>query len=211
MQFVTAERQRLLSTIERVGAEAPTLCAGWDTEELLRHLIVREIHPHSQVLSKLPGKATDKYRDTMEELRGKSFDDLVEIFRTGRQKFSPLKLSPIDQAVNTLEYVIHHEDVRRAQDPPLGRVLSSDDERSIFNQLRIMAQLLFLTAPVRVVLHSPDFGDITALATKRHDTTVTVIGNPLELAMFAFGREADVEFSGDETDITKLKNSDRSV
>lgn len=211
MHFVTAERQRLLSTLERVGADAPTLCSGWDAQELLRHLVLREIHPQDQILSKIPVKAADSARDRMAEIDGMSFDELVEVFRTGRQTFSPLKIRPVDQAVNTLEYVIHHEDVRRAQDPPLGRVLTSDEQKAIFGQLRLMAQLLLLRAPVTVVLRSPEFGDITALATKRHQSTVTVVGEPLELALFAFGRDADVQFIGDPGDIDRLKTTDRSI
>lgn len=212
MDFVTAERQSLISTFERVGADADTLCEGWDAEDLLRHMVLREISPHHGLFSKVPLKAADKSRQHIGDIDSADFDSLLETFKNGRQHLSPLQFGPVDRAMNTLEYVIHHEDLRRAQDPRLGRVLTHEDQGVIFSHLKAMAQMLYLKAPVRVVLHSPEFGDITALATKRHKDTVTVTGPPLELAMYSFGRNrADVELGGEPDAIRKFEGVDRSA
>lgn len=211
MDLVAAERQRLISIFERVGGDAPTLCEGWNSEDLLRHLVVREIVPHAQLLSKIPMKSAESARSQMSDVEAMDFAGLLDLFSSGRQKYSPLNLGSVDRAVNTLEYVIHHEDLRRAQDPPLGRVLSREEQGEVFAQLKAMAHLMFLKAPVKVVLRSPDFGDITPLPTKRHKDDVVVIGTPLELAMFSSGREADVDFEGSQDNIDKLMKSPRSM
>lgn len=213
MNFVTAERQRLVTTFERVGADAPTLCEGWSAEDLLRHLVIREIYPHVGLFAKVPVGLADPAREQVEELNGQDYDTLLSTFRDGRQKLSPLQVAPVDRAMNTLEYVIHHEDLRRAQNPVLGRVLTGEEQREIFTHLKGMAQMLFAASPVRIVLHAPGIGDITALATKRHKNTVTITGAPVELALFAFGRDsvADVSFAGDASDIEKVTASKRSA
>lgn len=212
MDFVTAERKHLIETFERVGATAPTLCEGWDAEDLLRHLVMREIYPHRSLLSKVPLKSADESRHLVDEIEDADYDSLLETFTEGRQRYSPLQLGLVDRAMNTLEYVIHHEDLRRAQDPPIGRVLSNSDQQRIFTHLSTMAQVLFLKAPVRVVLRAPGVGEFTALATKRHGRTVTITGAPLELAMYAFGRDhAHVELSGEDEALRKFEGLDRSA
>ena len=39
------ERQRLSSTLTRVGPDAPTLCEGWRTRDLAAHIVLRERRP----------------------------------------------------------------------------------------------------------------------------------------------------------------------
>src|SRR5690349_5274014 len=41
------ERAALCDTLERLGPDAPTLCAGWTTADLAAHLVVRERDPRS--------------------------------------------------------------------------------------------------------------------------------------------------------------------
>ena len=212
MDFVTAERSRLVNTFERVGADADTLCDGWTAEDLLRHLVVRELYPHHGLFSKVPVKAADRSREQIDEIDHADFATLLDTFKNGRHRLSPLRLGPVDRAMNTLEYVIHHEDLRRAQDPRLGRVLTKDEQALIFNHLKAMAQALYLKAPVQVILRSPDFGEFTALATKRHKETVTITGMPLELALYSFGRDqADVELLGTDEAIATFTQTDRSA
>lgn len=211
MDLVSDERGRLITTLERVGGDAPTLCEGWVTEDLLRHLVVREIYPHVALSSKIPGKLTAGQREKMAELESASYEELLDEFRNGRQKYSPLNLSAVDKAFNTLEYVIHHEDVRRAQTPALGRVLPEKEQKEIFSSLKALAQLNFLKAPAQIVLNAPGVGSITVLASKRHDKTVTITGTPLELAMYAFGRDiCQVVFDGDEDAIKAVQSMNRS-
>ena len=212
MNFVTAERQRLIGTFERVGADADTLCEGWDAEDLLRHMVLRELFPHHGLFSKLPLKAADKSREHIDDIDTADYETLLETFKTGRHRLSPLQFGPVDRAMNTLEYVIHHEDLRRAQDPRLGRVLTPEEQGIIFSHLKAMAQMLFLKAPVQVILHSPEFGEFTAFATKRHKETVTLEGPPLELALYSFGRNrADIELKGEPEAIRKFEGVDRSA
>lgn len=45
MTLARSERSALADLLEQVGPAQPTLCAGWDTEDLLAHLLVRERRP----------------------------------------------------------------------------------------------------------------------------------------------------------------------
>lgn len=210
MDLVTSERARLLSTMERVGGEAPTLCEGWNTTDLLRHLVIREYYPHLALTSKIPGKFTQGQREAKARLEEADFEELLDEFRSSHQKYSPLQLSAVNKAFNTLEYVIHHEDVRRAQEPQLGRILLDQEQKEIFSSLKVISQLSFLKAPVKIVLDAPGVGSTTVLASKRHDRTVTIIGAPLEMALFAFGREKyKLQFEGPDDAVDAVTTMNR--
>lgn len=206
MDFVTKERSNLISTFERIGPDAPTLCEGWDTEDLLRHMVTREIYPHITLAAKVPWNFSDAIREKNDHLETASFDELLDIYRKGPQKYSPLQVSALNRAFNTLEYVIHHEDIRRAQTPELGRVLDDEDQKAIWGSLKTTGQVSFAMAPVRIILRSPEHGEFTALTTKRHENAVTIVGTPLELALYTFGRSvAQVELEGDPEDVEKVR------
>ena len=56
------------------------------------------------------------------------FTALVERVRNGPPRWSPMALPPLDRALNTLEYFVHHEDIRRAAPGWVPRELT--DRRS---------------------------------------------------------------------------------
>ena len=106
------ERNTLCDIFVELGSDAPTLCEGWSTADLAAHLVVRERRPDSGpglVWPRLAGY-TDKVRTTVRDRT--SWEELVETVRRG----PPILLRPFDGAMNTIEYFIHVEDVRRAQD-----------------------------------------------------------------------------------------------
>ena len=45
MTFAKDERSALCDLLDRVGPDAPTLCAGWDAHALTAHLWIRETDP----------------------------------------------------------------------------------------------------------------------------------------------------------------------
>ncbi len=105
------ERQALVDLFDRLGPEAPTLCSGWTTQDLAAHLVVRERRPDSG-----PGlvwaplaEYTDRVRRTTRDRM--TWSELVDAVRRG----PPALLRPFDEAMNTVEFFIHVEDVRRAQ------------------------------------------------------------------------------------------------
>src|SRR5271165_5327974 len=105
------ERATLCDIFVELGPDAPTLCEGWTTADLAAHLVVRERRPDSG-----PGLVWPRLADYTDKVRiaardRMSWEELVETVRRG----PPLLLRPFDGAMNTVEYFIHVEDVRRAQ------------------------------------------------------------------------------------------------
>ncbi len=97
--------------------------------------------------------------------------------------------------MNLLEYLIHHEDVRRAADGWVPRVLPTQRQAAVWSRLRVGARLTLRAVPVPVRLVWPDHGEVSV---GRGDAAVTVSGPPEELALVAFGRQqvARVDYEG---------------
>lgn len=199
-----AERQALADLFLEVGPDAPTLCGGWSTGDLAAHLVVRERRPDAAAgilvkpLAGYTGRVQDSVRD------GRPWPQLVEKIRSGPP--FPLKLSAIDETMNTVEYFVHLEDVRRARPGWEPRVLDAGLERALWSRLKMMGRTLMRRSPVGVTLRAPGFGEVTARAGEPH---VTVTGGPGELVLFAFGRQAAtrVETDGDPQAISQLRQA----
>ena len=81
-------------------------------------------------------------------LRAQSFADAV------RQAPAWLRVGPVDDLVNTIEYFIHAEDVRRPNRLP-ARPMPAEFERWIWRRLSRQARLSFRRVPARVRLVRP--------------------------------------------------------
>jgi uncharacterized protein (TIGR03085 family) len=183
------ERQTLCDLLVELGPEAPTLCAGWMTADLAAHLVVRERRPDSGPGLVWPPLAahTDKVRRSVRDRT--SWEDLVATVRRG----PPSLLRPFDGAMNTVEFFIHVEDVRRAQSGWEPRPLSPEMADALWTRLGPggMAKKV----PATVVLASPGRPEKEGGTGQR----VVVTGDPGELTMFGAGRQgaARVEITGD--------------
>ena len=131
--------------------------------------------------------------------------DLVDAVRTGPPCWSPTRIGAIDELTNTVEFFVHHEDVRRAQPGWTARALEAGFEAALAKALGRM-KLLLRGAPVGVRLCTPDG---TALVARSGADTVTVTGRPSELVLFAFGRQAvaEVELRGAASAVQSLKDA----
>lgn len=212
MTLATTERARLITTFERLSPDAPTLCDGWTAKDLLVHLIMREIYPHHLAGQKLP-KLSETSVAKQRELEATEYSDLIELFRHGRQKFSPLRLGLVDRYMNTIEYVVHHEDLRRAQSPVLGRVLSADEQAEIAKMLPMFGRLLLRKATETIEFRPTGHQPFSVGPSPEGGPTVTVSGTPLELILFAFGRNEGLkaEFTGDPAKVEKVKNMKKGI
>jgi uncharacterized protein (TIGR03085 family) len=109
------ERLALAALLEETGPGAPTLCTGWRTGDLAAHLVLRERRPDAAagVLGgPLAGHTARVQRRLGERM---TYAQLVQAFRNGPPRLSPLALPGMDEKANTVEYFVHYEDVRRAQ------------------------------------------------------------------------------------------------
>jgi uncharacterized protein (TIGR03085 family) len=109
-------------------------------------------------------------------------------------------MSRFDEAVNLVEYVVHHEDLRRGSGPVPPRDLPAAELAEIWRRARLILKRAYRKAPVGVEL-APDGG--RGAPVKSGPSVVTVAGSPLELILHAFGRRgaADVRVDGSADDV----------
>ncbi|MEV6565168.1 TIGR03085 family metal-binding protein [Streptomyces kronopolitis] len=199
-----AKRERLLlaDLLESAGPEAPTLCENWSARELAAHVVVRERRADAAggiLVKPLAGRL----QRVQAEFAAKPYEELIRLIRTGPPRMSPFALKQLDEASNTVEFYVHTEDVRRAQPDWAARELDPVFADALWSRLERMARVVGRRSPVGLVLRRPD--GRTAVA-HRGTPVVTVVGEPGELTMFAFGRQeaADVALDGDKEAIDRL-------
>lgn len=200
--YPRAERRALADLMADLGPDAPTLCGGWRTRDLAAHLLLREGRPAAAVGISLPALAGWTQR-VQSRIADRPYDELVEAVRTGPPPWSPYRVPAVKRAANTVEYVVHHEDVRRAQDGWKPRELDAGLEEELAVRLAGMARMLYRRVPVGVTLRREDGG---TLRVKDGARNVTVTGPPIELLLHAFGRgdQARVQVDGDQVAVFEL-------
>jgi uncharacterized protein (TIGR03085 family) len=196
------ERAALADALTDLGPDAPTLCEGWLTRDLAAHVYVRE-----QRLDAAPGVlggplAAYTARVMASVLRVQGYRGLVEAIRTGPVW---LRLTRLDDPINTVEFFVHTEDARR----PAGlapRSLPEAFERAVWSRLRRQARLSFrrLDARARLV---PTVGEPVEVG--RGTDPLEVRGRPSELVLLAYNRTdaAQVEVSGEPEVAARLRTT----
>ena len=164
---------------------SPTLCGDWTVRDLLAHLLVRERSPLGAAGIQVASLAglTDR---AMEKASARDFPDLVEAVRKAR---TPLALPLVDDVVNTLEFFVHHEDIRRAQPGWEPRNLTRAEESALWTAIKVGGRGLVRPAGVPVTIRRAD-GGATAVLRGGSDPVV-VTGLPSEIVLFLFGRRPD--------------------
>jgi uncharacterized protein (TIGR03085 family) len=199
------ERAALVDLLEEVGPDAPTLCEGWTTRDLAAHLALRERSPAAIGIQVAPlSGLTDRVQDSYAE---RPWPELVELVRSGPPPWSVFAIPKVERAANKFEMFVHHEDVRRAQPGWEPRVLPDKVQDSLWSGLGKIAKLWLRSTPGTLVLRRPDGSSITVGS---GEGTVTVTGEPAELALFAAGRQAHarVELEGDPADVARVRGAD---
>jgi uncharacterized protein (TIGR03085 family) len=210
--YSRVERLALCDLFDQLGPDQPTLCEGWTTYDLAVHLHVREADPMAG-----PGLMISALSDTTEKRMARvkarySFTEVVEKVRTGPPTFSIYSLPKVGQQLNTTEYFVHHEDVRRAQPSYHVRTLPAACPAGLWKAVRLAAKSLTRKAPSGLVLRLPD--GTTSVARKPTELgSVTVTGEPSELVLFCFGRQqvADVHLDGDPETVERLRSASFGV
>jgi uncharacterized protein (TIGR03085 family) len=197
------ERNTLCDLFVERGSDAPTLCEGWLTADLAAHLVVRERRPDSGPGLVWPPLAryTDKVRRAVRDRT--PWEKLVESVRHG----PPLLLRPFDGPMNTVEFFIHVEDVRRAQVGWEPRPISPELAEALW--ARVGPGGMAKKVPATIVITSPGRPDKERGSGPR----VILAGQPGELTMFGAGRQkaAKVEISGDSALATQLRAASLGV
>lgn len=201
-RFASSERQRLCDTFERVGPDAPTLCSPWLTRDLAAHLVVRERRPDVAAGILVPALAGRMQR-VQDQYAEWDWARLVEHVRSGPPAWSLTSLARVDEAINTAEFFVHHEDVLRGGQGWEARELSPDLEQALWGLLGRAARLHLGRSRVGVILVAPTYGQRQVHPTTDR-STIEVTGTPGELLLYLFGRRgvAQVEVSGAEDALT---------
>lgn len=192
MSLAAKERALLAKSFVEFGPHAPTLCAGWQAQDLLEHLIIRERHP----LAMLPGNSS-YHKRLQAQLRTQDFAELVA--QWGKGCYRPFSIRKFgDALLNGVEHWVHHEDLRRAQG--LGpRELAEADAEYLASSLKVLRWLIQSSKPV--LLESDGFMRVAAAGSNgvvaKGDDVIHVRGPVGEIVLWLFGRPGEVEVIGD--------------
>ena len=205
MTYSLDERLALAALLAQAGPDAPTLCTGWQTRDLAAHVVLRERRPDAGLgmiggpLAGYTARVQQGYLDRY------SYPELIAIFRSGPPRLSPFAIPGADQAANTVEYFVHHEDVRRGAAGWTERELPPGLSEALWKRLK-SSRLFLRGAPTGVALARAD-ASAPAIIAKHAADCVTVVGRPAELTLWSMGRAgaADVRYEGPDDAIARLR------
>jgi uncharacterized protein (TIGR03085 family) len=206
LPLVRRERHALCDTALELGPDVPTLCGGWTARDLVAHLLVRENSLAAAGISFAPMAGLTER--AMAKAGRAPFPEMVEtLYDPG---ITPYRLPGVERLTNTLEYFVHHEDLRRAQPGWEPRELPAADEDDLWKLLPGSAKLATRKVGVPIVVRRSDRPGQEATVRKGSDPVV-VTGRPSELVLFFFGRDQlhEVTFDGPTEAMTRLREADR--
>jgi uncharacterized protein (TIGR03085 family) len=215
--YAQDERAALAALLDETGPDGATLCEGWRTRDLAAHLVIREHRPDAAAGVMGGPLAGHTARVQQRYLSLHPYPELVSIFRNGPPRgLSPFAIPGVDAAANTVEYFVHHEDVRRAARGWAERPVDMGLSDLLWKRLK-GARLFLRSAPTGVVLaretvppgparSSGEDGRPGLIVAKTAAPSVTVTGSPAELTLWAMGRvsAAHVALDGPDEAVAKL-------
>ena len=192
MSWVTQEQDSLVETFRTADPDAPTLCEGWNVRRLLAHLTQREQGPVARIADsvarKPPGQEPRLNKLTSQARTPEGYEALIDRFTQGAPGWSPMSWAA--DRLNFVEYLIHHEDIRRGGAKPAGpRELPEAEQDAVWYQLGLLAKLGLRKSPVGVRLATPKGKSRVVKA----GDGVTLTGEPVELALWVSGRRGPAQ------------------
>ena len=221
-----AERHALAETLRSAGPDAPTLCGDWTAAQLAAHLVLRERSlvelagrlPVARLREQADRKinhlvATEPYERIVNAVdRGPSWADATWPILTSAIWSLPV----VRESANLLEYLVHHEDVRRAAPVWTPRALPVDRQVAVWKRLPMIGRLTLRKVATGLELVWPSHGRFRTGPARRGGgggPTVTVTGEPVELALFAFGRieVAQVDYDGAPEQVAMVRGAEIGI
>lgn len=207
MPGVAQEKAALIDTLRHSDPDASTLCEGWNVRRLLAHLVQREQDlvggVGDAVARQPPGQETHLGRLAVGARSSEGYQELITRFDAGPPAWSPMSWAA--ETINLVEYVVHHEDVRRGGAVPAEpRVLPSDQESAIWRKVPLFGRFAYRSSPVGVTLARSD-GQTTMV--KKGAPEVILNGTAVELALYVSGRRdaARVHLTGSEDAVAQFE------
>jgi uncharacterized protein (TIGR03085 family) len=202
LSLAQSERQALCNLLEERGPLAPTLCEGWTTSDLAAHLFVRESRPLASPGILLPRFAEITERAMDKAKRELGYGGLIRRVRSG----PPYPMRLVDAQMNLMEYFVHHEDVRRAEDgwqPREDAALDAALWAMVKRGAHFMSRHL---QGAGLELVATGYGSVSA---QRAEPPAVVTGGPQELVLLLFGRRkaARLEVEGAAAALEALESA----
>jgi uncharacterized protein (TIGR03085 family) len=203
-RFARSERQNLCDTFEHVGPQGPTLCLPWLTSDLAAHLVVRERRPDAAPAIWLPSMR-GRLEKVQDGYAAWDWPRLIHEVRSGPPRWSPTSLGRVDEAFNTAEFFVHHEDVLRGGANWSARKLPCDLESALWSIVSRVARVQLARSRAGVELVAPEYGQRQVHATTDRGGVV-ITGTPGELLLYSFGRRgvAQVDITGSKEALAAL-------
>jgi uncharacterized protein (TIGR03085 family) len=203
--YAQSERRALSDLMLAVGPEAPTLCDGWQARELAGHLVVREGRNLFAAFGIFLGPLRSYSDKKQKQVTDGSWTDAVERIRTGPPSGTLARKPKVDGQMNTVEYFVHHEDLRRGAPGWEPRVLPADQNEDLWERATQFGKRLARKSPVGVKIRHTDGRESVV---HEGPDTVTLVGDPGEIVLYLFGRSAvKLDVQGDPAAIEKLQAS----
>lgn len=203
MPWHPLERSALVHALREAGPGRPTLCAGWSTQHLAAHVVLRENAPLVAAGIGVPPLAarTERAVQALGDLSADAagYARLLAQLAEGPPRWQPMHWA--GDAANLLELFVHTEDVRRGgpggADVP-ARHRTPEHADALWRHLSRSAVLVLRRKPVPVRLVGDDHEIRVATGRQRSVGlgAVTVRGPLDELVLHVFRRDAarvDVE------------------
>lgn len=207
-RFPGTEREQFAATFLALGPSAPTILPGWDAAALLEHLHLRERAPQLMLAQRLPDPLGRRARSALAQYRETPWEQRVASFRVAPGPLSPI--GRLDALSGQGELLIHHEDLRRAQDGWEPRRAPAVNEEGAWRSVGLMAPLA-MSVRADVTLVSPLGG--RNLRSRRSVGSLRVHGEPLELLLWVSGRDqvARVQVHGEPAALRALQDGRRGL
>ncbi|MEV0426704.1 TIGR03085 family metal-binding protein [Micromonospora sp. NPDC050495] len=203
-RYARSEREALADLLLDLGPEAPTINDGWTTRDLAAHLVVRERRPDAAGGIVLP--PLRRYGEAVRRrLAAGPYPELVARVRRP-PRWSPVSNPLTDELVNTLEFFIHHEDVRRAQSGWRPRDLPAGLNAALWRRGALLARTALRRFPADLLVQAPGFGERKV---GRGGERLRLVGAPGELVLFLSGRQrvARVQVDGPAAPAERLRSA----
>ncbi|MBC7289741.1 MAG: TIGR03085 family protein [Actinotalea sp.] len=211
MSWHPQERAAVVTALREAGPGAPTLCAGWRTEQLAAHLVLRERDPVAAAGIAFQPLAARTERRT-QELGARSTSPAAWEALVGRVAQGPPVWSPLHwggDAAQLAELFVHTEDVRRGG--PHGRRVptrarAAGHTAALWTALRRMAPLLLRSTPVPLVLTDGE-QELRVGPRSEGSTPAMLRGDVGELMLWGYERPgvAHVELEGAPDQVAALE------
>ena len=138
--------------------------------------------------------------------RDRPWTELVERVREGPPLWNPMRIDAVDELVNTVEFFVHHEDVRRAEDGWTARTLDPTLEKALASSIKRAGGMLTRKASVGLTMHADG---VDPVRLRKGDPVVTISGPIGECVLYLYGRKdvAAVTLDGPDDAVTSIADT----